>query len=174
MFVWNAIAHMALPLGEAGIRQIEHEDAMLAAMRADMPEHGLYMFPNMPPGMTETQYGQKLASGPSGLMVYYPRREFSFGASMLIEFLTELIEATVAAYLAWRIKAGSFGGRVAIYAVVGLAAIVSTNISYANWYGFPLTYTAGYMFTIWMGYVCAGLAGAAMKIGAPGVRAASA
>src|ERR1051326_6651403 len=82
MFVWNAIAHMALPLGEAGIRQVENDEPMLAAMRASIPDHGIYMFPRMPPGMTEAQYGEKIASGPSGLMVYFPRREFSFGASM--------------------------------------------------------------------------------------------
>jgi hypothetical protein len=32
MFIWTSIAHMALPLGEAGISEIPNEQAVLAAM----------------------------------------------------------------------------------------------------------------------------------------------
>lgn len=33
MFIWTSIAHMALPLGEAGIREIHNEAAVLDAMQ---------------------------------------------------------------------------------------------------------------------------------------------
>jgi hypothetical protein len=165
MFVWSFIAHMALPLGEAGIRQIDREEVLLSTMRTDIPDHGLYMFPKMPPGMTEAQYGERIASGPSGLMVYFPRRDFSFGASLGVEFLTQVLQALIASYLVWRIRPGSFGGRLGIYAFIGLVSVISTNVSYANWYGFPIAYTLAYMFTIWMGFFCAGLVGAGMKLG---------
>jgi hypothetical protein len=46
MFVWTSIAHMALPLGEAGIREIPNESAVLDAMQSNMGERtGLYIFP---------------------------------------------------------------------------------------------------------------------------------
>jgi hypothetical protein len=32
MFIWTSIAHMALPFGEAGIREIPNESAVLSAM----------------------------------------------------------------------------------------------------------------------------------------------
>jgi len=37
MFVWTSIAHMALPLGEAGIGEIPNESAMLSAMHTTTP-----------------------------------------------------------------------------------------------------------------------------------------
>jgi hypothetical protein len=36
MFVWTSIAHMALPLGEAGINKIPNESAVLGAMQGNI------------------------------------------------------------------------------------------------------------------------------------------
>src|SRR5437773_8539300 len=48
MFIWTSIAHMALPLGEAGIREIPNEQAVLAAMQANIGyKSGLYLFPGL-------------------------------------------------------------------------------------------------------------------------------
>jgi hypothetical protein len=33
MFIWTSIAHMALPLGEAGVKEIPNESTVLNAMR---------------------------------------------------------------------------------------------------------------------------------------------
>ena len=38
MFIWTSIAHMALPLGEAGIREIPNEAAVLSAMQSSIAE----------------------------------------------------------------------------------------------------------------------------------------
>jgi len=46
MFVWTSIAHMALPLGEAGIREIPNESAVLSTMQSNIGQQdGLYVFP---------------------------------------------------------------------------------------------------------------------------------
>jgi hypothetical protein len=34
MFIWTSIAHMALPLGEAGINEIPNESAVFNAMQS--------------------------------------------------------------------------------------------------------------------------------------------
>jgi hypothetical protein len=36
MFVWTSIAHMALPLGEAGINEIPNESVVLSAMQSSI------------------------------------------------------------------------------------------------------------------------------------------
>ena len=38
MFVWTSIAHMALPLGEAGINEIPNESVVLSAMQSSIGE----------------------------------------------------------------------------------------------------------------------------------------
>lgn len=167
MFVWTSVAHMVLPLGEAGIQQIDNEQPLLTAMQSTLGAHGIYMFPRMTPGASMEQNNNLLATGPSGLLVYFPRRDFSFGKSLAIEFTTELAQALVAVYLLSLTAAGTFAGRLGFYAVLGLTAAIATNVSYWNWYGFPTAYVSAYMFTVWMGFVCAGLVAAAMKISGP-------
>src|SRR5260370_7154826 len=56
MFAWSAIAHMALPLGEAGIKPIDKEEGLLSAMHSTLSAPGFYFFPNMPPAAHQTQY----------------------------------------------------------------------------------------------------------------------
>jgi len=167
MFLWSGLAHMALPLGEAGVQQIDKEDALLSTLQSTVSSHGLYMFPKMVPGTDEAQYQKKIASGPSGLLIYFPSRDWSFGKSLALEFVTELLQALIAAYLLSLTTLSAFGGRFGFYVILGLLAAIATNISYWNWYGFPVTYTASYIFMGWVGYLCAGLVAAAMKIGGP-------
>ena len=167
MFLWSGIAHMALPFGEAGIKQIENNEAgVLSSMQTAMNAPGLYLFPRMTPGMDQTQYQKLVATGPSGLLIYFPKRDFSFGASLGCEFVTQLVQAMIAVYLLSLTGARSFGARFGFYALLGLIAAIATNVSYMNWYGFPLVYSMAYMFTVWVEYLCAGLVAAGMKVGA--------
>ena len=167
MFVWTSIAHMALPLGQSGVRQIDREDALLSTMQSTLSQPGFYLFPKMPPGNDQAAYVAKIANGPSGLMVYHPRRDYAIGKLLGVEFTTELIQALIAAWLLSMTVVATFGGRLGVYALAGVIAAVATNMSYWNWYGFPSAYTFAYMFTAWIGYICAGLIAAAMKIGGP-------
>jgi hypothetical protein len=69
----------------------------------------------------------------------------------------------------------SFASRLGFVIVAGVLATVATNVSYWNWYGFPATYTAAYMTTGIVGFICAGLvATAIMKEKAPVKLAAAA
>ncbi len=52
---YRSIRHMVLPLGEAGIKQIDKEQALLASMQSTLAAPGFYMFPNMPPGGDQAQ-----------------------------------------------------------------------------------------------------------------------
>src|SRR5260370_6963264 len=167
MFLWSGLAHMVLPLGEAGVQQIDKEDALLSTLQSTLSSHGLYAFPKMTPGTDMAQYEKKIAAGPSGLLIYFPTRDFVFGKSLAIEFVTELLQALIAVYLLSLTSIATFTGRLGFFALVALLAAIPTNISYWNWYPFPLTSTCAYMFTGWVGYICAGLVAAAMKIGGP-------
>ena len=167
MYLWIFIAHMALPLGEAGIKQIDQEDPLLASMKSTLPSSGLYMFPRMNAEGDQAAYQRKIAAGPSGLLIYFPARDFQFGKSLVIEFLTELVLVLLAMYLLSLTRLATFAGRVTFFVLLGLGVAAATNVSYWNWYGFPVTYTLAASFTGWVGYLCAGLVAAAMKIGGP-------
>ena len=171
MFVWTSIAHMALPLGEAGVREIPNESAVLSAMQGNMGEQdGLYIFPGPGVGKNATReekseamkhMGEKMAVNPSGILMYHaPGRPFTLGKWLGIEFGKELLEAILVVFLLAQMRIVSFAGRVGFVLVVGILAAISTNISYWNWYGFPCVYTASYMFTQLVGFLLVGIVAA--------------
>jgi hypothetical protein len=56
MFIWTSIAHMVLPLGEAGINEIPNESVVLSAMQSSIGEKtGLYVFPGLGVGKNATR-----------------------------------------------------------------------------------------------------------------------
>ena len=172
MFIWTSIAHMALPLGEAGVREIPNEQAVLAAMQANIGDKsGLYLFPGFGLGPNATRQqrneamqhtGEKIASNPSGILMYHPPawRALAMGKFLGIEFATELLESILAVFLLAQTRLISVGARVGFVMVAGILAAIATNVSYWNWYGFPAVYTAAYMFIQVVGFICVGIVAA--------------
>ena len=186
MFAWTSLAHMALPLGDAGIREIPNEQGVLSAMHSSLGEApGFYFFPGSGLGPDATiqqkraamdQYGQKLAANPSGILIYHPVGAKPMSAGQLgTEFLTELIESLLVVFLLSQTRLASFASRLGFVIVAGLLATIATNVSYWNWYGFPATYTAAYMTTGLVGFLCVSLVAAAvMRQPRPAAMAAAA
>jgi hypothetical protein len=149
MFVWESIAHMALPLGEMGISALPNEAATRAALAAHLGNaEGLYFFPDMRAGGTP-------AAGPWGVLVYHPNWTFTWSV-MGWEALTELVQGVALALLLGMAAVSGFGRRMAIAALVGVAAAVAVSPSYTIWYGFPAAYTAGQMIVAFGDYIIGG------------------
>ena len=82
MFIWTSIAHMALPLGEAGLAEIANESAVLSALQSNIGDKsGLYIFPGLGVGKDATSeekkqamkaMEQRIAANPSGILMYHP------------------------------------------------------------------------------------------------------
>src|SRR5438552_7143186 len=97
MFIWTSIAHMVLPLGEAGVREIPNEQAALAPLQQNIGnQSGLYLFPGLGIGQNPTReqrkeamkhVAEKYASNPSGFLVYHPPgRPLTLGKWLAVEF----------------------------------------------------------------------------------------
>ena len=173
MFIWTSIAHMALPLGEAGINEMPNESTVLSAMQSSMGDKtGLYIFPGLGVGKNATrdekneamkQTQQRIAANPSGILMYHPPgRQFAFGKSLAIEFGTEVLQAILVIWLLTQTRIGSIGGRVGFVLIAGILAAITTNVSYWNWYGFPGVYTASYMLIELVGFALVGVVASLM------------
>jgi hypothetical protein len=161
MFLWASLAHMVLGLGSVGIGEIPNEPAVLGALETGLGANaGLYVFPAMGrEGMAG--YQGKLDRNPSGLLLYHPAGAKAMTAGQLVtEFLTELVEALLAVFLLSRTGLTGFGSRVGFVTLVGILASITTNVPYWNWYGYPASYTAAYMFTQIVNYLLVGLVAA--------------
>jgi len=174
MFAWTAIAHMALPLGEAGVQNTTDDAALLSELKSAVKnKDGLYIYPTMglPPDATHAQqsaamekYPEKLEKNPSGFFIFHPAgsRPMNMGKFLTVEFITELCEALIAVWLLAQTRILSFGGRVGFVTLAGIMAAISTNVSYWNWWGFPTVYTASYMFIQFVGFFLVGIVAAIM------------
>jgi hypothetical protein len=173
MFVWASIAHMVLPLGSTGVREIPNETAVLSSMQATLGQSsGFYIFPALGAGPNPTaaqrneamkNYEPKLAANPSGLLIYHPPGAKGMtGGKLGLEFLTELVETVLAVFLLAQTRITGYAGKVGFLVVVGIVAAVAANVPYWNWYGFPGNYTAAYMATQIVGFLAAGLVAAAV------------
>ena len=174
MFAWTAIAHMALPLGEAGVQNTTNDDALLSELKSTVKnKDGLYIYPTMglPPDATHAQqseamekYAEKLEKNPSGFFIFHPAgsRPMNMGKYLTVEFITELCEAFLAVWLLAQTRFVSFGGRILFVTAVGIVAAIATNVSYWNWWGFPTVYTASYMFIQVVGFFLVGVVAAIM------------
>jgi hypothetical protein len=174
MFAWTSIAHMALPLGQAGVQNTMDDDPLLTALKSTVKDKGgLYIYPTMglPPDATQAQqreamksYEAKLDKNPSGFFIYHPAgsRPMNMGKYLTIEFVTELVEALIAVWLLAQSRLTTFGGRVCFVAAVGIIAAIATNVSYWNWWGFPGSYTAAYITIKFVGYFLVGIVAAIM------------
>lgn len=173
MFIWASIAHMVVPLGSTGVREIPNEAPVLGAMQSSLGQtSGLYIFPGLGAGPNPTtaqrnaamkDYGPKLAANPSGLLIYHPPGAKGItGGKLGLEFLTEVVETLLAVFLLAQTRLESYAGKVGFIVLVGIIAALATNIPYWNWYGFPGNYTAAYMTTQIVGYLSAGLVAAAV------------
>ena len=161
MFLWSTIAHVATPLGEAGIQQIPKEASVNAAMAASLGDrNGLFFFPwvdmNAPDAMAKSAAAMK--AGPSGLLIYHPAGKgvSDMVAPMIGEFVKQLIMCLIAAWLVSMAAIAGFLNRMVFVTAIGLIAALSTNASYLIWYGFPLTYTLSYMLIELVEFLCAG------------------
>ncbi len=171
MFLWSSLAHVVLPLARTGIQEMPNEQPVLSAMQTSLGgTSGLYFFPGTGAGPDATrqqqseamqQYDQKLASNPSGLLIYHPPGARALTPGQLItEFLTELAEALIVVFLLAQTRLSSFASRVGFVTLAGLMAAITTNLPYWNWYGFPTNYTMAYMTIEIVGYIAVGIVAA--------------
>lgn len=174
MFAWTSAAHMALPLGEAGVQNTSNDEDFLSTLKSTVKDKdGLYIYPSMglPPDASPAQqreamekYPAKLEKNPSGFFIFHPAgsRPMNMGKFLTIEFITELVEALIAVWLLAQSRMMTFGGRLCFVTAVGIIAGIGTNISYWNWWGFPGNYTAAYVTIKVVGYFLVGIVAAIM------------
>lgn len=171
-FAWSSIAHVVTGFGATGVQEIPNEQAVLAALKANIPADGFYFFPGYGLPATASQ-SEKMAAmrakadahynGPGGILIYHPVQSLDLKPGQLLtEAGTNILQVLLAVFLLGQTSVAGFAARWRFVTVAGILAAISTNVSYWTFYGFPGNYTVAYMCIIAMGFVFAGLIVAAM------------
>lgn len=163
-FIWGAVAHMALPIGEMGMKQATAEDPVIAALRDNLPGEGVYMVPGLAPEKMSdeaaaTAYSEKAKSNPNAFIVYQPvgRDGMAMGPNLGIQAATDILSALI---VAWVLSLGAigFGKRVVAAGLLGLFSWLTVSLPWWNWYRFTTDFTIGSLLEQVLGWLIAGAA----------------
>jgi hypothetical protein len=168
IFLWEFVAHMVTPLGEAGMDYLPSEETVSSSLQSAIgAKTGMYIFPTG--GLTVNssreekqkameRISEEMKTKPSGLLIYKSAgTEFNFGKSLAVQFVTDLVKALLLVALVSQMRPASFGQRLGVVMLAGVLAAIVTNIPYWNWYGFNGSYTMSQILMEIIGFFCAGL-----------------
>jgi hypothetical protein len=147
IFIWGFLAHSVLPLGQAGIKMLPNEDAVIEGLRATITEPGLYYYPGIDPAQRANaqateEWTRKHVAGPTGLILFQPAgSQPASPQQLLLELLGDIFAAFIAAYLLSKTSA-PFARMVWLAMLLGIFAWAVVSVRYWNWYGFPPDFTA--------------------------------
>jgi hypothetical protein len=163
VFGWGAVAHIATPLGMAGMSAMQNEDRVIDKLRESAPRSGMYIFPaegvlGNKSEAAQKAWQEKFRRGPSGILLYTAGGgEPMDGRKLVTEFISDVLAALVAALIVAMIV-GSYCRRVLVVLLLALFAFFSLSVSYWNWYGFPTAYLGAELTMELIGWLLAGLA----------------
>jgi len=163
MFIWSAVAWMALPIHTSTIAALANEDSVMTAMKSGMDRKSVYMFPAHPKSGDPSGadlWKKKFNQGPIGMVVYSPA-----GASdmmlpqMGIGLLDSILTAMLAAWLLSRSTAekSGFFARVMFCGTLGLFICLAVHVANWNWLMYPVDYTTGWIADSLIGWVIGGI-----------------
>jgi hypothetical protein len=167
MFAWSAVAHMLLGVGESGIKVSDNDAVVLAAMKSNLPEGGLYFMPGMDMSGKATEAEQNVwmeryKAGPTAFLVYSPTgTDVMSPAQLGSEFGSNVFACLIGAIIISLAAVGFWRGLL-ISIMIGIAGWASIVISYVIWYRFPHAFAHSELLDQIGGWFCAGLVLAAL------------
>jgi hypothetical protein len=136
MYVWLSVAHMS-PLAQVGVHAMPNGDAVVSQISdATGGKAGLYFAPDYMAKKSSA------ARGPFTVVVFTPDSPTGLSPTQLgLEFLSELLEAIVAAWLLAQAALAAYGARVAFVTGIGVVGAILAEAPYWTWYSFPVDYS---------------------------------
>jgi hypothetical protein len=168
MFVWGALAHMALPIGSMGLSNTpaEKEAALGAALADAFPADGIYIYPRLDgfPNESDEQrdaWAVKAKSGAQGMLLVHPHgvdHDRDFPKQLTIQFFTCIACSLLTTFLlASAVGLQGYFARVYFCSIVGVAAFLATEAPRWTFYGFPSEFVFGRFLECVLAFTAAGL-----------------
>lgn len=167
VFLWGAVAHMALPLGMIGM-QIPPEaqqQAALAGLREHLGSEGVHVLPMPQESAWEDEaqmqaFGARAAQQPYAFVVFQPQGRDSM-AAMGGQLATQAASTMLAGLIAAFVAAGcgsSRAQRIGIVTALGVFAWLAIAVPQWNWWRFPTDFTLAALAEHAIGWLLGGIA----------------
>jgi len=165
MFIWSAIAWVAIPLHTSTISGMANEDSVMAAMKTGMNKKSVYMFPARPTAGGDAAmdaWKAKFNRGPIGIVFYTPGGSSAtteMAGQMAIGLVDDIIVAMFAAWLLSRCTAARAGyfARVMFCGMIGIIICLFVHVANWNWLMYPGDYTTGWVLDTLVAWVAGGM-----------------
>jgi len=165
MFLWGVVAHMALGLGNVGLKQPASESVVLSTLHEGLGDKaGVYILPSLDPKKMGDPaeviaYQQQAIRSPYAWVVYLPQGDdmTRMGPQIGRQWASDTLSALALAFVMGLAGIG-FRRRLALAAAAVAFAWLSTMVPYWNWYRFPLDFTWAALIEQLIGWLIAGAA----------------
>jgi hypothetical protein len=172
LMVWGAVFWMVLPFHHFVLKPLPGGDAVVKAMKENIPETGVYLYPwcdgtcdgtasESQRAAVEERLMKQHREGPLVKVVYHkegldPMQPATFVNGFLHHFLSALLAGGLLTLALPSLK--SYGSRVAFVFLLGVFAAVAVNLTEAIWLHQPWAYTLFYVSMYVSNWLLAGLA----------------
>jgi hypothetical protein len=177
LFIWSALAWMIIPWPGDPLRSFTNPDAVEQAIKANVPQSGIYMLPNevkRTPGMTDEQYKKasddamkRMIQGPMIFASVRLEPMGSMGRYLAIGFITQFVTALLATFLLLQTCGLSYKGRVVFVALIGVIIFVGGHVDEWNWWSFSNAYMCMQLGALVIGWLLAAFMISAVVRGKP-------
>ncbi len=164
-FIWGAVAHMMLPIGNMGMKLPTDQKAALTALAPTTQGPGVYMYPSIAPEKWNDEAAVKAFEDDNkgsayAFVVYQPggnTAHTNMAPNLIKQFVSDVLSAFVVAFV---LALGTFGfaKRVFIATALGAFSWLTVSVPYWNWYMFPTDFTVGSLLEQVVGWMLAGVA----------------
>jgi len=159
------VAHMALGLGNVGLKQPASESVVLSTLHEGLGDKaGVYILPSLDPKKMGDPaeviaYQQQAIRSPYAWVVYLPQGDdmTRMGPQIGRQWASDTLSALALAFVMGLAGIG-FRRRLALAAAAVAFAWLSTMVPYWNWYRFPLDFTWAALIEQLIGWLIAGAA----------------
>lgn len=162
-FIWSAVVHMNPLTGPMGLSRLNEKEAIvMASLKDNVPQPGLYFFPGMDMSQhmskdQEAAWSAKYKAGPSGLLLIQPKGgDVMMTRQLVVSFCSDLLGAFIAAFVLAS-TVGSFARRLSMVVSLGLFSWLAISAEQWNWYEFPFNFVLVDAINQIVGWFLAGL-----------------
>ena len=141
LFIWGMVSWMVLPWHNVVMEKFADEDAVAAAISANIHGKGIYLYPGYDSAGDEAAIMEKMKRGPIVFAAVDDQGFTGMGKPMAVGFLLQVLAALLVTWIVLKTHGLTYWGKVCFVAVLALTAGVVSHLSYWNWMGFGGSYT---------------------------------
>jgi hypothetical protein len=167
MFIWGGFSHTVIFVG-TGFKRIPNEDKVIAVLKENISEQGLYFFPGKDFKNSNKEqdavFENKFRTGAVGQLLYRPIGGDVFSAEKLItQFVSNLFTVFIIVIVVSMLT-GSYWKKVFIISLLGLLSCLSVSTIYWNWYEYPTSFFIAQILDVVVGFSFVGMVVAKFKL----------